>query len=157
MSKEAISVMADILASALLIAVPFFANVVLGYIRRMTVSSETNSKVSSAAQLIKEITDSVQVAVEATNQTYVDAIKNSDNPFTKEEQEKAFRQAYDTAFCLLSLDAKKYIAETFGTIEYYLTALIESEVQRQKLKKGSTFELSDAIMLEQENGEEKSE
>lgn len=69
--------------------------------------------------------------VEATNQTFVDSIKES-GEFTPEAQKVAFERTLNTVMDILSDDAKTYLTEAFGDLEAYITALIESTVKRVK-------------------------
>ena len=135
MNQELIVLLKEVLSVVLLLVVPFLAKVVAKYLDRIGESIAQETGVETVAQLMKEISESVKTAVECTNQTYVDSIKNSDDPFTKKAQEEAFKKSYQTAVMLLSEDAKKYIEVTFESMEFYLTAKIEAEVQKQKLKK----------------------
>lgn len=84
-----------------------------------------------AKKYIDMVGDTVIDCVEAINQTYVDALKK-DNAFTKKAQEVAFKQCYDKVLSLLSQDAIEYIDVTFGDIETYLEAKIESTVKAVK-------------------------
>lgn len=150
MNQDLITVLTELLSVVLLIAVPYLAKVVAKYLDRIGQSIAQETGVKTVAQLMKEISESVKTAVESTNQTYVDSIKNSDNPFTKKAQEEAFKKSYQTAVMLLSKDAKRYIEVTFESIEFYLTARIEAEVQKQKLEKekASAGKLLDPITIE---------
>ena len=77
------------------------------------------------------ITETITNCVIAVNQTYVEALKKK-NAFTKEAQEEAFKMCYNNVIGLLSADVQKYIVETFGDLEIYLTTRIESLVNTSK-------------------------
>ena len=81
---------------------------------------------------LKMISETITKCVIATNQTYVDSLKNKD-AFSKEAQKEAFELTYNAVLDILSDDAKDYIAETFGDAEVYLTTLIEEAVNKNKL------------------------
>lgn len=77
------------------------------------------------------LADTITDCVLATNQTYVEALKNQ-NAFTKEAQEEAFRQTFDAVMAVLSEDAKEYLTNAYGDLAVYLTQKIEAEVNRNK-------------------------
>lgn len=80
-----------------------------------------------ADMLAKTITD----CVIATNQTYVEAMKEK-NAFDKAAQQEAFRQTYDAVVRILSDEAKEYLAAAYGDLAAYITKKIEAEVKRNK-------------------------
>ena len=77
------------------------------------------------------LADTITDCVLATNQTYVEALKNQ-NAFTKEAQEEAFRQTFDAVMAVLNDDAKAYLTNVYGDLTVYLTKKIEAEVNRSK-------------------------
>lgn len=77
------------------------------------------------------LTDTITKCVIATNQTYVDALKNQ-NAFTKEAQEEAFIKTSSAVLTILSEDAKEYLNETLGDLNAYITTQIEAQVNAYK-------------------------
>ena len=77
--------------------------------------------------LDKTITD----CVIATNQTYVEALKDKD-AFTAEAQKEAFNKTYNAVLAILSDDAKEYLTNAFGDLEAYIKSKIEAEVNMNK-------------------------
>lgn len=77
------------------------------------------------------LADTITDCVLATNQTYVEALKNQ-NAFTKEAQEEAFRQTFDAVMAVLNDDAKVYLTNVYGDLTVYLTQKIEAEVNKSK-------------------------
>ena len=77
------------------------------------------------------LADTITDCVLATNQTYVEALKNQ-NAFTKEAQEEAFRQTFDAVMAVLNDDAKAYLTNVYGDLTVYLTKKIEAEVNKSK-------------------------
>lgn len=67
----------------------------------------------------------------ATNQTYVNALKEK-NAFTKEAQKEAFQKTFDAVMAILTNDAKEYLAVAIGDLEVYVTNKIESTVTQVK-------------------------
>ena len=80
---------------------------------------------------IDMLQDTVVRCVIATNQTYVEALKNK-NAFDKEAQIEAFKMTYDAVMSILTDDAKKYLENTFGDLQEYITKLIEAQVNIEK-------------------------
>ena len=80
---------------------------------------------------IELLQDTIVRCVIATNQTYVEALKNK-NAFDKEAQEHAFKMTYDAVMAILTDDAKVDRSNVFGDLEVYITKLIEAEVNVNK-------------------------
>lgn len=92
---------------------------------------KTSTDDQIAQKYIEMINDTVITCVVATNQTYVNALKQSGS-FDKEAQQKAFQMTLDAILTILSEDAKQYIVEVSGDITTYLTQLIEKQVNYNK-------------------------
>ena len=83
-------ILMELLAAVAIACIPVITNYAVEVLTNIAYKAAANSKSTLVALCIKEIADAVSTAVEATNQTYVDCIKNSSDPFTKEAQQKAF-------------------------------------------------------------------
>ena len=86
----------------------------------------------TAKKYFDMLNDTIQNAVLATTQTYVESLKKQ-GKFDEEAQKVAFKQTYDTVMKVLTTDAVKYITEAVGDLETYVTNRIEADV---KLSKG---------------------
>ena len=84
-----------------------------------------------ADKYIALLTDTITKCVIATNQTYVDSLKNKD-AFDKAAQKEAFQKTLDAVLAILSDDIKIYINNTFGDVEAYITTQIEAAVNQNK-------------------------
>ena len=93
------------------------------------ISEKTNDELTKkyVDMLAKTITD----CVVATNQTYVDNMKNQ-NCFDEEAQRHAFQMTYATVLSLLTDEAKKYLEAFYGDLNGYITNKIEAEVNWNK-------------------------
>ena len=80
---------------------------------------------------IELLQDTIVRCVIATNQTYVEALKNK-NAFDKEAQAEAFRMTYEAVMAILTDDAKEYLSSVVGDLQTYITKLIEAQVNLQK-------------------------
>ena len=77
--------------------------------------------------------ETISKCVIATNQTYVDSLKNQ-NAFTKEAQEEAFKRSYDAVMSILSLEAKTYLENVVGDLNVYITNTIQAQVKMNKIQ-----------------------
>lgn len=83
------------------------------------------------AKYMVMLAETISDCVLATNQTYVEALKNQ-NAFTTEAQEEAFKKTYEAVLAVLSDDAKEYLTNAYGDLTIYLTQKIEAEVNKNK-------------------------
>lgn len=98
-------------------------------IKKNEIISSTDNEI--AKKYLDLVATTVTNCVMATNQTYVDALKNKDL-FDKEAQVEAFNKTISKVLELLNEDAIAYLEEATGDVSAYLTTLIEAEVARQK-------------------------
>lgn len=77
------------------------------------------------------LNQTISNCVIATNQTYVDALKDK-NAFTAEAQKEALQKTYDAIMSILSEDAKTYLVNATGDLENYIMNLIEAQVKENK-------------------------
>lgn len=91
----------------------------------------TNQENVTVSKYITLLADTISDCVIATNQTYVDALKEK-NAFDKEAQEIAFQKTFDAIMSVLSDDAKEYLTHIYGDLTAYITARIEAEVKANK-------------------------
>lgn len=94
---------------------------------------ELNAKTENetAEKYTTMIFDTITKCVIATNQTYVNSLKEQ-NAFDAEAQKIAFNKTMNAVLEILSEDAKQYIIETTGDLNTYLTNLIEAEVNKNR-------------------------
>lgn len=92
------------------------------------VDAETDAK---AQKYIQMLSDTITNCVIATNQTYVDNLKDK-NAFDENAQKEAFEKTYQTIIKTLNDEAYKYLEEVYGDLEGYIRTRIESEVKMQK-------------------------
>jgi hypothetical protein len=77
------------------------------------------------------LNDTIANAVLATTQTYVESLKKQ-NKFDEEAQKIAFKQTYEAVMKVLTAEAMKYITESVGDLETYVTNQIEAQVKLTK-------------------------
>lgn len=97
--------------------------------KREEIKAKTDSEL--ARKYTEMIFNTVVNCVVATNQTYVNALKDK-GAFDETAQKEAFNRTMEAVLLLLSEEAKQYIIETTGDLNTYLTQLIESQVNAHK-------------------------
>ena len=81
-----------------------------------------------ASKYILLLSDTISDCVIATNQTYVEALKDKDI-FTKEAQLEAFQMTYDAVMNILSDEAKNYLENIYGDLDSYVKEKIEANLK----------------------------
>ena len=84
-----------------------------------------------ANKYIGILTEIVINCVIATNQTYVDGLKDK-NAFDVEAQKNAFEMTYNAVMRLLTDEAIAVLEEAFGDISLLVTKMIETRVNYNK-------------------------
>jgi hypothetical protein len=80
------------------------------------------------------LTQTISDCVIATNQTYVDALKQQ-GKFDLEAQKVAFELTSNAVLEILSAEAQEYLANAVGDLNSYITKKIEAEVNYNKTSK----------------------
>ena len=73
------------------------------------------------------LSETIVKCVIATNQTYVEALKNK-NAFDVEAQKKAFEMTYKAVMNILSQDAIEFLNGSVGDLDTYIRRSIEAQV-----------------------------
>jgi wyosine [tRNA(Phe)-imidazoG37] synthetase (radical SAM superfamily) len=94
--------------------------------------AKTKVKNETLQKYIELLNETVVDCVNATHQTYVEALKKQ-NAFTAEAQKEAFQLTYNAVMAILTDDAKNYLAEIYGDVSAYITNKIEAEVNISKI------------------------
>lgn len=104
----------------------------IAFLKAKTDEWIAHTKSATAAKYIKMARETVAACVTATNQTFVEALKQQ-GKFDKEAQEEAFRRTKDAVLSILTADAQTYLVELVGDVDVYLNALIEAQVNTSKI------------------------
>ena len=114
--------------------VPLLA-VLTGYlvqwIKAKTVEATEKNQKDVFDKYITMLGETIAKCVSATNQTYVDALKQAGS-FDAEAQKHAFEMTLNAVMNVLGKDAIEYLTAIYGDLTGYLTTLIEAEVKAQK-------------------------
>ncbi len=105
---------------------------VVNYIKVKTKELDTTNSNTVLAKYVKMLSQTVCDCVIATNQTYVNALKDK-NAFDKAAQDIAFKKTYDAVIAILSDDAKEYLTHVYGDLSIYIKNMIEAEVNKNKV------------------------
>lgn len=97
----------------------------------LTTWLRTKIKNKKIAELLSSILNIVTNAVKVVYQTYVENIKGTDE-WTVDAQKKALQMALEEAKKQLSKDTIKFIEDTYGNLDDYLTNLIEATLYNLK-------------------------
>lgn len=124
-----------LLTAVITAAVPVITAFIVTFIRKSAAKVSTETEDTKVQGYIAEIADAVSIAVAATSQTYVDALKSSGS-FTAEAQKEAARKAFAACVAATSPAAQKFIESAYGDLTEYLTTKIEAEVRKQKVADG---------------------
>lgn len=104
---------------------------VVNLIKAKTQEAKLNVDSATQKKYIDMIEDTITTCVIATNQTYVESLKNQ-GKFDAEAQKIAFEKTYQAVITVLNEDIKEYIKEMNGDLEIYLTQKIEFFVNENK-------------------------
>ena len=83
------------------------------------------------------LSDTITSCVIATNQTYVNSLKDK-NMFDAAAQKEAFNRTYDAVMNILSIDAIKFLNEAVGDLDTYIKKTIEAQVNLNKINPPAT-------------------
>lgn len=77
------------------------------------------------------LSETITNCVIATNQTYVEALKNK-NAFDAVAQKEAFNRTYSAVMSIISQDAMDFLNEAVGDLDAYIRKTIEAQVNFNK-------------------------
>lgn len=118
-----------------LVLIPLLGIIAKYFIQFVSIKIEEIKVKQTNAEAIKyldQIDKAVTNCVIATNQTYVESMKNK-NAFDGEAQKVAFQMTYDALMATLTAEAKNFLAMAYGDVEVYLRTLIEAKVNTNKI------------------------
>ncbi len=93
--------------------------------KRDSIKSKTKSE--TLQKYIDMLADTITACVVATNQTYVEALKDKDI-FDEKAQAEALDRTYKAVIEILPDEALKYLNEAYGDINTFILNKIECEV-----------------------------
>ena len=123
--------LSTLLQAVIIAAIPVCAGAVIKGIQTGAKYLASTVENETARKYLEDAADAVSTAVTYISQTYVDALKNS-NQFTGENQEEALQKAVEQAERLLTAEARAFLENAYGDLDTYLISRIEAEVRKQK-------------------------
>lgn len=112
-------------------AVGALCTFLISLIRKKSAAIQNSTKDETLANIIAQTEQIVTSCIQATNQTYVESLKNQ-KIFDAAAQKEAFNKTFEAAKSMLSKEAQQLIAENYGDVAKYLTTLIESKIKDNK-------------------------
>lgn len=94
---------------------------------QINATTDNTLKVKYTSMLL----DTIKECVVATNQTYVDSLKNQ-NAFDEEAQKAAFETTYNNIMNILSEEAKEYLSQIYGDLDLYVKQSVEATINKRK-------------------------
>lgn len=101
------------------------------FIKKKTEALQKQSENELYKKYITMLDETITKCVIATNQTYVDSLKDK-NAFTKEAQDEAFQKTYTAVMAILTKDAQEYLSNAVGDLNTYITNSIQAQVKLNK-------------------------
>lgn len=106
---------------------------IVNFIQAKSAELTNKAKSDLADKYIQRISQTITDCVVATNQTYVDSLKN-EGKFDAEAQKIAFKTTYETVLSLLTEETKAYVVSAYGDLEAFISSKIEAEVKALKFE-----------------------
>lgn len=85
------------------------------------------TKNETAKKYLDMLDDTIIACVTATNQTYVEALKNK-NAFDAAAQKEALKLTYDAVMAVLTEEAQTYLTEVVDDLQSFILTKIEAGV-----------------------------
>ena len=97
--------------------------------KKEQVKAQTDNEL--AQKYLDILNDTIAKCVTATNQTYVESLKEQ-NVFDADAQKEAFNKTYNAVIETLGDEANKYLPMVIGDLQTYITERIEASVKESK-------------------------
>ena len=107
---------------------------VIEYIAQKKEQVKTQTDNELAQKYLDILNDTIAKCVTATNQTYVESLKEQ-NAFDADAQKEAFNKTYNAVIETLGDEANKYLPMVIGDLQTYITERIEASVKESNTSK----------------------
>ena len=101
------------------------------FIRKKTEQLKQETDNELYQKYMDMLSETIVNCVIATNQTYVEALKDK-NAFDEAAQKEAFTMTYHAVLNILSQDAIAYLNEAVGDLDEFIKQMIEAQVNVSK-------------------------
>jgi hypothetical protein len=104
------------------------------WVNAKSIEISTNIDDATLKKYMDMLTQTISDCVIATNQTYVESLKQQ-GKFDLDAQKEAFNLTKDAVLAILSEEAQTYLSTAVGDLNAYITKKIEAEVNLNKPEK----------------------
>ena len=101
------------------------------WVNAQSAKIQTNIDDATLKKYMDMLTQTISDCVIATNQTYVESLKQQ-GKFNLDAQKEAFNLTKDAVLSILSEEAQTYLSTAVGDLNAYITKKIEAEVNLNK-------------------------
>ena len=107
------------------------ATFLISFIEKKKQEIVNKTKNETIKKYLDMLDDTIIACVTATNQTYVEALKNK-NAFDEAAQKEALQLTYDAVMAVLTEEAQTYLTEAVGDLQSFVLTKIEAGVATAK-------------------------
>ena len=130
--NEILNNILPILSNILILIITALSSYIVTYINKKKKALQLEMDNMLTIKYTDMIEKTIIDCVNATNQTYVEALKK-DNAFTKEAQAEAFNRTLNSVMKILSDDCLEYLTTITTDVNAYIYNKIEAEVNYAKV------------------------
>lgn len=123
--------LADIFQICILPLLGVLTTFFVKWVNMKSAEIQTNVDDATLKKYMDMLTQTISDCVIATNQTYVESLKQQ-GKFDLDAQKEAFNLTRDAVLAILSEEAQIYLSTAVGDLNAYITKKIEAEVNLNK-------------------------
>lgn len=131
MNNNFVQILMDICNVCLVPILAVLTGYIVTLIKQKTNEISNNVENEKIKSYINMLGETITNCVIATNQTYVESLKNK-NIFSAEEQKVAFQKTLDAVNAILTDEARTYLSMVYKDLDSYIAEVIESKVNALK-------------------------
>lgn len=109
----------------------FLTTALINWIKTKIEQTKTLTESEITIKYLNLLEDTIVACIEATNQTYVEALKGQ-NAFDAEAQRIALEKTKNAVLTVLSEDAIMYLTNFVGDLNYFIENKIEAKIAQSK-------------------------
>lgn len=109
----------------------FLTTALINWIKTKIEQTKTLTENEITIKYLNLLEDTIVACIEATNQTYVEALKDQ-NAFDVEAQKIALEKTKNAVLTVLSEDAITYLTNFVGDLNYFIENKIEAKIAQSK-------------------------
>lgn len=130
--EQILEMLGSILQAVIIAVIPIITTYIINFVKAKATKIKLDTEDQFLFSTIDMIEDIVERVVTYVSQTYVDGLKK-DGQFNVEEQKIAFNMAYDRIVQFIDDEHKAFLESIFGNFRDWISVLIESAVNKQKI------------------------